>query len=67
MEYRGTLDVARGLGIPEWRLEKLIRQQLIPTPTIIGRIRVWSVDDVGRARAKLEELGVLKPVGERTG
>jgi len=58
MEVLSSLDVARELGCPEWRLDKAIRRGLIPAPRIVGGARVWTRDLVDQLRQALARAGV---------
>ncbi len=50
--YRGTAEVARLLAVPEWRLHDVVRRGEAAPLVVAGR-RLWSADDVARARAAL--------------
>jgi DNA-binding transcriptional MerR regulator len=50
---QSTTEVARALEVPEYRLHNLIRYRLLDPPPMVGRQRVWSDEDVRRARELL--------------
>ncbi len=55
---RSTLEVARLLAVPEWRIEQSIRRGLIPAPPIVGGARVWTSELVELLRDALVLSGV---------
>lgn len=57
MDVLSSLDVARELGCPEWRLDKAIRRGLIPAPRIVGGSRVWTRDLVEQLRDAIGHAG----------
>ena len=63
---RGTLDVARSLGIPVWKLEQIVRDERIVIPHI-GGIRVWSAAHVEQLAAALAARAARAAARRRRG
>lgn len=62
MRVRSTIEVARRLGVPEWRLGRLIRDGVIPAPPLVAGRRLWTVRHVRDAAAALRAAGLLPPI-----
>jgi hypothetical protein len=49
-----TDEAARAVGVPGWKLARLVRSGQLPEPAVrLGNQRGWSGDDVERARELL--------------
>lgn len=56
----GTADVAKLLGVPEWRLNECVRRRDVPRPPMLSGRRLWTAQLVEAARAALARRGVLR-------
>ncbi len=59
MRVQSTLEVSRALGVPEWRLARIIRNDVIEPPPLVAGRRVWSLCHIHAAEAALRQAGVL--------
>lgn len=55
-------DLAEHLGVQMWRLQRLYELEVpgMPTPQIVGRIRVLTEEDIPAVQAALAKRGWLK-------
>ncbi len=60
-DFMTTGEVARLLGVPEHRVQTLIRFELIEIPAMFGNRRMWTPAHVEAARRVLVERGALAP------
>ena len=59
MRVRSTIEVARTLGVPEWRLGRLVRDGVIHAPPLVAGRRLWTSRHVHDAEVALRASGVL--------
>lgn len=55
---KSTVSVARELRVPFWKLHRLLTEDRIPKPPLIGGSYIWFPENVEAAR---------HAIGERTG
>lgn len=61
MQVHTTLEVARALRVPEWRLGRLVREGVIEAPPLVAGRRLWQARHVRAAEASLRRAGLLPP------
>ena len=54
-QFLTSAEAAIQLGVPYWYLSQLLRERVIPEPARHGTRFLWTVADLDRARAVIEQ------------